>query len=205
MRCLSPAAHSLRLSGPAVSGFPRPLRHLRHERVEPRGGKRERLPLLGALIGRHQHLHHFDAVVEGQQRPAPRRGTPGRSGGSRPRSRTPRLRLATTGIKPDLGVLLFHEIFAARLPVTSRLKNSLSPLSSVFQAIEYSGPSSSAESRSPAPTKLQRRRRLADRGRPSGVSNSIIDAGEVLGRVPWRSRRLPIVFLSASRMRGATT
>src|SRR3989442_8787081 len=40
-------------------------------------------------------------------------------------------------------------------PFTSRLKNSFSPLSSVFHDMEYSGPSSSAESRRPAPTKLQ--------------------------------------------------
>ena len=40
-------------------------------------------------------------------------------------------------------------------PFTWRLKKSLSPASRVFQLIEYSGPSSSALSRSPAPTKLQ--------------------------------------------------
>src|SRR2546426_5476491 len=43
-------------------------RHCRHEPFDARRRKVERLPLLGAHVGRHQELHDLQPVVECQQR-----------------------------------------------------------------------------------------------------------------------------------------
>jgi hypothetical protein len=59
----------------------------------------------------------------------------------------------TTGISPT-SAFCFSTRSSPAAPRTCRLKNSLSPESRLFHDIEYSGPSSSAERRSPAPTKL---------------------------------------------------
>src|SRR5205807_10547930 len=50
------------------SWFPRSLRHRRHERLQTLGGEFQRLPLLGAHVGRHQELHDLEAVVERELR-----------------------------------------------------------------------------------------------------------------------------------------
>src|SRR2546428_11258608 len=61
----SAACSAFRLPRSAL-GSPRPLRHGRDECLQPSGGELQRLSLLGAHVGRHQELHYFDAVVEGQ-------------------------------------------------------------------------------------------------------------------------------------------
>src|SRR6058998_1443962 len=48
--------------------LPGPLRHRRHERVEPPGREAQRLALLGAHVSRHQELDDLEAVVEGELR-----------------------------------------------------------------------------------------------------------------------------------------
>src|SRR6267154_1941128 len=53
-------------------------------------------------------------------------------------------------------------------------ENRFSPLFSVFHDIEYSGPSSSADKRNPAPTKLQEVEASPIKIWPSAVSNSIM-------------------------------
>src|SRR5438132_1436947 len=42
--------------------------HLRHELLDALGREAERLSLLGALVGGHEHLHNLDPVIERESR-----------------------------------------------------------------------------------------------------------------------------------------
>src|SRR6266481_1663858 len=80
---------------------------------------------------------------------------------------------ATTGIWP-ISAFCFSIRSSPDFPFTSRLKNNFKPLSSVFHDIEYSGPSNSAESRRPAPTKLHEVVASPIASVPSSVLKSIV-------------------------------
>ena len=166
-------------------------------------GRREvdRGAALGALVGRHQHLRHGDAVVEGSSRAWPP-GTRAPSGGSPPRSRTPPAR-GTTGISP-VSAFCFSTRSSPSGPVTAREKNS-GPTPSVDPRIEYSGPSSSAKAQRRADV-APRRRRL-DRARARRRSLELDrDAGEVLGGTRACSRpRRPSSRAAPRRTRDAST
>src|SRR2546423_12591170 len=51
-----------------MTSLPFPFRHLRHELLDALGREAERLSLLGALVGGHEHLHNLDAVIERESR-----------------------------------------------------------------------------------------------------------------------------------------
>src|SRR2546423_13521665 len=51
-----------------MTSLPFPFRHLRHELLDALGREAERLSLLGTLVGRHEHLHNLDPVIERESR-----------------------------------------------------------------------------------------------------------------------------------------
>ena len=79
----------------------------------------------------------------------------------------------TTGICP-VSAICFSTMSSPALPFTAREKNRSSPESREFHFIEYSGPSNSALSRRPGPTKLQLVVASPMAMPPSGVSNSMV-------------------------------
>src|SRR6266550_208454 len=105
--------------------FPGPLRHCRHEPFDTRRGKVERLPLLGAHVGRHQELYHLQPVVERQQR---------RLATEEHAHEVPILGVVAVGRRlarhhghePHFGVLLLHQVLAA-LPFHLATEEQLQP------------------------------------------------------------------------------
>src|SRR3984885_15010370 len=132
--------------------FPLAPGHRGNEFIQAARRERERLALFGALIGRHQEFHDLQAVIEGQQRLF--------LAEKRAHEMTIfvliavcRASFAMTGISP-ISAFCFSTRSSPCWPRTAREKKSFKPLSSVFHDIEYSGPRSSADKRSPGPTKL---------------------------------------------------
>ena len=167
-------------------GFQVPFATFGTNVIDARRREPHRPALLRALVRRHQHPHHVHAVGEREPRPSPCRGTPARSAGPRSCSRTPRTPPPPPASAPSPRSASRPGPRPA-FPAPAREKNSLSPVSSVFHDIEYSGPEQLGRQAQPRAHEAPARRRLADHGVPVGRLELDHDAREVL------RRRAPVV------------